>query len=300
MIALLAVSIKDVDNDEFAVAYHTITRHLHSEVLQEGRHYLLPGEKLFSFDSNVITRSHDDVSCVSKEGLDISFKIDVQFRLNPEDAVTILYEHGGQGSLLEVVDSLILDSALDSCATFTGEDFFESRGLVESDLASNITFTLTHANVHLTPLFVQLKNIGLPSAFQNAIKQARVALEDRDVAINERPGQLIGAQTHFLNAEQDANIVILDATAVAQGIQNKATAAGQVRHTTWSERTSAVQNALTSFNMTAADYATNVFSAQLLALSTSPVTQACLQTCTGNDCWFCWVGGSTTTVSPAV
>jgi regulator of protease activity HflC (stomatin/prohibitin superfamily) len=294
MIVLLAVSIKDIDHDEFGIAYNQVTRTLGDEVLSEGRHTLTPGDKIFTFDNKIVTRT-EDIECISKDGLIITFSVATQYRIIRDDARDILFEFKDQDGLFNFVDYPIRDTVKDSCATFSGEDFFSQRGVVEQDMAANTSFVLTHTNTRVTPSFVQLKNIHLPAEFSTAIQQVQLALEDVDVAHNERAQKIIVAQTDFLKAEQDALIVLDLANARASGFIAQANEQASARSAIWTERKNAVVFGATSLNMTAADYVNNVLLLEVLSAATTPTTQACLQDCVGNECWWCW-----TTATPAV
>jgi len=290
LIVLLALSIKDINHDEFGVSYNKVSRSFSHKILGEGRHTLQPANKLFLFSNRVNTKE-ETIECISKNGLVISFTISTQFRINREEAFDILYEWHDQDGLFTYLDFPIRDAARDSCARFLGKDFFQQREEVEQDLAGNVSNVLRFTNNHVTPSFVQLKNIGLPLEFLQAIQAVQAELENVQVEESKRPGILIKAQTDLIAAQEDAKITIVKAEAQSQGIRELASQKALARTTLWNERLASIQFGIQSLSpITPEDYVDKVLFPQLVSQSTTPSTQACLETCSGNNCWFCWVG----------
>lgn len=291
MIALLALSIKDVDFDEVAVAYNKVSREFNSEVLREGRHTVDPADELITF-SNKVNTKHAKIECVSSNGLIVYLTVSTQFRVNSDQLFDALYDWKNQGGLFNFLDYPIEDATRDACAEFSGKDYFQKREQVEQDLTQNISSILRLGNNRVTPNFVQLKNIGLPTEFLSAIQGVQSELENVQVELAKRDGVLINAQTELNTAKQDAAITILKAEAESQGIRELAIQKSSARTILWEERLASVKFGLQSLSMSPKDYAEQVLFPQLVAQSTSSVIQACLQSCTEASCWYCWVGNN--------
>jgi regulator of protease activity HflC (stomatin/prohibitin superfamily) len=294
LIALLALSVKDVDENEIAIPYDQVSRSI-GEPIEAGKHVLTPAVELFTFDRKFITNDIK-LPCISKDGLIINLDVTQQYQFNKDEVVDVLFEFGEQSAVDDYIDVIAQDTIRDVCALFDGEEFFTRRGDVELRLISNMTTILSAADAHVTPGFVQLKNIALPNALLSAIQAKQLALEDVDVANSERAQQLIQRQTALQQAELDAQILLVQAGAAASTIKVAADEAANARLITWAERSKAFIIDLEALGIDPATYVDDYLFVRLRSQTLTPVQQACLQSCpAGTACWYCF-----TTASPSV
>jgi len=293
-IALLALSIKDVDENEMAIPYGKISHNI-ANVVEAGKRAYPPDTELFTYDRKFITNDLS-ISCISKDGLLVNLDITQQFRLLKDELKTVFFDFGKQEILDNYIDVIAQDATRDVCANFQAEEFFSRRGTVEQELIQNITAGTILANAHVEPGFVQLRNIGLPSALLSAIQSKQLALEDVDVAKNERAQTLIQADTRRQQAELDAQIVIVNANAEANAIKVAAQEKANARLIQWAERSKAFIIDLEALDIDAETYVDDYLFVRLQAETLTPIQQACLRNCpAGSACWFCF-----TTASPSV
>lgn len=293
-IVLLAVSIKDVDENEMAIPYGKVSRSV-GNVVDAGKRAYPPDTELFTYDRKFITNDIR-LTCISKDGLVITLDVVQQYRLLKSELKDIFFNFGKQEALDAYIDTIAQDTVRDVCANFLGEEFFSRRGTVESHIINNMTTTTTETNAHVEPGFIQLKNIGLPSALLSAIQAKQLALEDVDVARNERAQTIIQAQTRQQQARLDADIVLANANAAGNGIRIAASERANARLIQWAERAKAFIIDLEALGVDANTYVDNYLFVRLQAQTLTPVQQSCLKNCpTGSACWYCF-----TTASPSV
>lgn len=296
-IVLLAVSIKDVDENEMAIPYGKISRHVGS-VVDAGKRAYPPDTHLFIYDRKFITNELE-IPCISKDGLVITLRVVQQYRLLKEELKSVLFDFGEQRKLDDYIDTIAQDTIRDACAAFNGEEFFSRRGDVENFIITNMTVVTREADAHVEPGFIQLKNIALPRTFLNAIQSKQLALEDVDVANNERAQTLIQAETRRQQADLDAQIVIVNANAAGDVIKLAAQERANARLIQWAERAKAFIIDLEALNIDPITYVDNYLFVRLRSQTLTPVQQSCLRICEANppasSCWFCF-----TTATPSV
>lgn len=294
LVALLALSIKNVDENEMAIPYDKVSRSI-GDVLEAGKHVLSPSTKLFKYDRKFIT-NNIDVECITKDGLFITLKVTQQYQFKKEELTDVLFEFGEQKTFDNYIDTIAQDTIRDVCALFKGEEYFSKRNDVEAKMILDITTAMTSANTHVIPGFVQLRNIALPVELLNIIKNKQIALEEKDVANNERLQQLIQKDTERREVQLDAQIKLIAVNATANGIVINAKEKATARLIQWAERANAFLIDLEALNINPTVYVDNYLFPRLRANTLTPEQQSCLQTCpAGTACWYCF-----TTATPAI
>lgn len=287
LIILLALSIHDVDENEIALEYNIWTKKV-SDPIGAGKHTLSVNPTLFRYDRRFITNDLQ-LRCITKDGLLVDLKVNQQYRINPDQLKTILFEFGKQSTLDQYIDTISQDSIRDVCAQFTGEEFFSRRGEVELTMISNMTQAVIDARSHVLPGAIQLVNIVLPKEFLESIRDKQLASEAVDVAENERVQRLIEIQTKQKEAELDAKILIVNAEAKGNATKVTAQERANARLLQWLERTKAFLIDLEALGVDPETYVDKYLFPRLRAQTLTPQQQACLQTCPPNTaCWFCF------------
>lgn len=196
MIALLSLSILNVNQDEWALNYGKVTRHVRGEVMGPGRYTLQPDSDLITF-KNTFVPWELIVDCWTSDGLDVTLDITIQTRYIEADLETILFEFGDEDAFKPYVESLLKKLLRESCSNFTSFDYYNQRGAIQADMLHRIDKQLPLLGTHITSGgYLQLRDIKLPVLFNQAILDKRSAEQDINVAINQRAQQLIIANTN--------------------------------------------------------------------------------------------------------
>ncbi len=333
LVVLLPLSIKHVNNGQYAIVYHDVSNHVEDRVLSEGRHVLTPDNHLYKFTRKFIT-SDTPITCLSNDGLYISVVPVIQYQLNKGRLLSSFRNLGEQGKIKRYTNAIIESSTRDACSLFTAEKFYTNRGDVErqianqfyvrvnsSKFASDASKFETEENLlnseipsvnpktlssgglasGIDPGFVQLKNFELPKELLLSIEQGQLALEDVSVAETERDEKLIVAQTAQIREIQNNQIKLLNGKTLSDSVLYKAQEQVFSRESLWEKLTFAFLSDMEGLDLTAEEYV-SYFLLPKATLNVLPEkTRACLTSClssggTGVDCWFCWINASPSVV----
>jgi len=293
---LLGTSIRKVEQNTLAIPYCTISRSV-GDVLDDGLYNFCPDVELFTYDRKFIDNDLR-LNCLTMDGLVMTLDVTVQYQLLKDELIDVFYEFGRQESLDTYIDTIAKSTIRDVCALYNGNDFYNKRGIIEQNIISNVTLSVDRANAHVITGFIQLKNIALPTQLQEAINGKQLALEDVDVAKNERQQALIDLETQKLQAIENLKIKELQARAAGDAVIINAREKAEARMTTWKERTAAIITNKNALGITPEKYADEYLFPRLNADTLDRDTQICLRNSNSADSWWCWVHPGAITVNP--
>lgn len=267
MVALLSLSILNVAQDEWAINYGKVSRTVRGDVLGPGRVTLQPDSKLFVY-KNTFVPWDLIIDCWTADGLDVTLDITIQTRYIETELIAILFEFGDEDNFKIYVDHILKKLLRESCSNFTSFDYYNQRGLIQTDMLRRIDQQLPKLGTHITSGgYLQLRNIQLPVSFNQAILDKRSAEQDINVAINQRAQQIIIANTNLNQAINQGttltNNAKLQANAVAFDAQQQALAiAAKYR-----QRLEVYQTSMTNLQMNASDFVKNILVSNLIESS---------------------------------
>lgn len=290
---LVGLSVKKVNNGEYAIVYHDVSNQFDATILEEGRHVLTPDNHLFKFTKKFVTND-DPVQCLSSDGLYISVIPVIQYQFNKTTLYDAFRNLGEQSKIKRYINSIIETAVLDACSLFTAENFYTNRGDVEREISEQFTRKLENAKIPgASPGFVQLKNFQLPQVLLSSIEKAQLALEDVGVAMTERQEKLIVAETAQIQEIQNNQIKLLNGRTLANSILYKAEEQVFARSNLWAGMSSAFLSDMNGLNLTADEYVTFFLLPKATMNVLTDKTRACLTNCGGGEnCWFCWVNNA--------
>ncbi len=263
-IVLLALSIKDVASDEWALNYGKTTRHVRGKVMGPGRQTLQPDSKLITF-KNTFVPWDIEIDCWTSDGLEVELQIAIQTRYVSEEIEEIFFEFGDESEFKPYVSNVLEKLMRETCSNYTSFDYYNQRGVIQSDMLTRIETHLPSLGTHITTGgFLQLKNIKLPDSFNQAILDKRSAEQDIQVAANQRAQQLIIASTNLSQAINSGTIIVNDAELRAEAILFDAQQQALAIESKYDQRLLVYQIAMQSLNMTGDEYISNVLLVQLM------------------------------------
>lgn len=263
-IVLLALSILNVSQDEWALNYGKISRTVRGDVMGPGRQTLQPDSELITYKNTFVT--HDlEIDCWTRDGLDISLDISIQTRYVEKELEAIFFEFGKESEFTPYVVNVLKKIMRETCSNYTSFDYYNQRGVIQSDMLNRIDTKLPTLGTHLTTGgFLQLRNIKLPDSFNQAILDKRSAEQDIQVAINQRAQQLIIASTTLSQAVNNGTVLVNNANLLAAAIRFDADQQAQAITSKYQQRALVYQIAMQNLGMNASDYIRNVLMNQLL------------------------------------
>merc|ERR1719187_2794337 len=92
-IILIPVSIKQVAHDEYGVRYDGLTKKVHDDVYDEGKHVCTPQTKMITYD-RTIQKLTVDAICLSSNGIEMEIGVDIQYLIPKSQVLDIFDEFG--------------------------------------------------------------------------------------------------------------------------------------------------------------------------------------------------------------
>jgi len=270
IVILIPESIRNVAADEYAIRYDGLTKKIHSEVYEEGKHVFTPETSLFKF-TRTIQKITLDMTCLTSNGIGIPVIVDVQYQVPKGQVLTIFDEFGLTQNLKDYLFLVAADSVRDSISKFTAKEFYETRALIQDMIEVDMISSFEQAQTHVDVMMVVLSNYDFPAALDAAISDKRSSQNDIAIAENERAGQLMHAQTALLVAEINAHRLQIEARAEVDSIIAEANAKATSIMEVWANRESTYDEIKTSVSMNVTEFIEDYLTSIVLQTATSPI-----------------------------
>ena len=155
------------------------------------------------------------LSARSMDGLDVSFRINFNFKLIKNEVIDLYQQFGN--TWREDIVQISRGTLRTSASQFRAIHFFNNASMIEITMESELTDALKQAHADLG--FFQLKGVRLPIAFESALERVQTAQQEIEIAQFEQDAARIRAQTLIIEAQAQANITIIEAEAEAEKIR---------------------------------------------------------------------------------
>ncbi len=205
--------------------------------LGEGVHFVTPGvDKVILYEARLqeITLSRvgeggpntdDSIPARSKEGLDISADVTVQFRvLRPEAAR--LHKELGPRYIETVIRPQVRSKVRDAIGQFNAADLISTK---RQEVESQVTRSLTEvfAKNHLELVGVLLRELRIPASIQKAIEEKQAAEQNVQTERNRLQQANVAAQRKVVEAEGESRAAIARAQGEARALSLRGAALKQ-------------------------------------------------------------------------
>ncbi|THF70044.1 prohibitin family protein [Deinococcus sp. Arct2-2] len=196
-------------------------------VIQEGVHFVTPFvDRVNLYDAKLqeITLAHTDenggesgaIRARSKEGLDITADVTVQFRIDRSKAA-ILHKELGRGYVQTVISPQIRSKVRDAIGQFSAADIISTqRQQVEGRITDALREVFTKNNLLLDA--VLLRELRIPDSIAKAIEQKQAAEQQVAVERNKLQQAEISAQREVVVAEGAAKSAVAKARGDAEAL----------------------------------------------------------------------------------
>lgn len=195
-------------------------------VLQEGIHFLVPFvDRVNLYDARLqeVTLAHtvsdgDEgaIRARSKEGLDITADVTVQFRIDRAKAA-ILHKELGRNYLQTVIRPQVRSKVRDSIGQFSAADIISTeRRAVEASITGALRQVFERNNLVLDS--VLLRELRIPDSIAKAIEQKQAAEQQVAVEKNRLQQANISAQRAVVEAEGAAKASVAKARGEAEAL----------------------------------------------------------------------------------
>ncbi|THF88211.1 prohibitin family protein [Deinococcus sp. KSM4-11] len=198
------------------------------DVLQEGIHFVVPfvdHVNLYDARLQEVTLAHDApnstdaegaIRARSKEGLDITADVTVQFRIDRAKAA-ILHKELGRNYLQTVIRPQVRSKVRDAIGQFSAADIISTqRQAVEASITTALREVFTRNNLILDS--VLLRELRIPDSIAKAIEQKQAAEQQVAVERNRLQQSSISAQRAVVEAQGAAKAAVEQAKGEAQAL----------------------------------------------------------------------------------
>ncbi len=161
-----------------------------------------------------MTVNLDDRECVSRDGLIVSFSVTFQYQMIAENMFPATERYRDFYGWNEIVTEAGVSAIHHSCAEFTITNFQTKRGEIQEEMLSNLRLKLEGnatagiEGVYAQAASLQLRYLGIPSEYKDAVKEKQSAEEDIALAKNQRQQETTKAKTALLRAQEEARKIL--------------------------------------------------------------------------------------------
>lgn len=213
-IGVLAASLKKVDSTEFGLQYNIHKKELDDAAKSGGLFPGPPGYRFIKFPSTFITVDLDDRTCVSNDGLLVDFSVTFQYQMTEANLLPAVEKYRDFYKWARTVEEAGLSAIHHSCSEFQVTEFQSKRGIIQAKMDENLKKKLEGEEekgldgVNAVAVSLQLRFIGLPTEYNNAVAEKQAAEEDIALAVAQRKQETTKANTDLLRAKEEARKIM--------------------------------------------------------------------------------------------
>jgi regulator of protease activity HflC (stomatin/prohibitin superfamily) len=201
---------------------------LKPDALNPGAHIVLPGiETPFYYNTRLqeLTLSRrgeggpdldESIKALSREGLEISADVTVQFQIVPSTAPK-LHQNIGTDYVNVVIRPQVRSKVRDSIGQFNAADLISTkRKALENNVIAALEGVFKESNLELKA--VLLRELRIPDSVAKAIEEKQTAEQRVQTEKNNRDAERIRADTVFVTAQGAAKAAVARAKGEAQAL----------------------------------------------------------------------------------
>lgn len=217
-----------VPANNYGILYNTVDSKVYTDKVYDNGHYFVPFSTFILFPSTLISvefasnNANGLLSARSNDGLDVSFDINIQYKILKQDVISVYKQFGTNydDAIIQIARGTIRSIA----SKYNAIEYFNNDTIIENEFKSGLRSALAEQNITLSLL--QLKGVTLPQSFEDALTAVQVAQQQIQEAKYQQDAEKIKAETLVIQAQAQYNISLIQANASAQVqlINAKATA----------------------------------------------------------------------------
>jgi len=213
-VVLFGVSFQSLQATEVGLDYNHNTKHVTSQIYSNGLYMLGLGHSFIKFPTTLQTIDFEggsEISCFTSDGLPVELSLSFQYKIAAGSVYDLYMTYGL--SYEEVYMDLALHEIAEVSTQFSAYQFFNEPTTISTYLLKQLQDSFT--NVYSSIDFLQLKSVGLPDVFEQAIQDTIVAEQQITKAGYQLDTAIVQASTAVQNATYAANITLINAAAEA-------------------------------------------------------------------------------------
>lgn len=221
LVWLLLAGIANVEITQYGLNYSLMTRKVERKTYLPGRYWIGPLNHFIRFPSIVTTVQFSDqhsqldlmrgelgeekLRSRTKDGLDVQIELSFQYQLAAENIYELYTTFGGFYEYHTTLVRLAIDRLTESATNFSATEFFTDRTLIgrcmEEIMAKDF-----EERLFATIFSFQLRTVGLPQAFEDAIQETEVEKQNVLVAMAEQNSTRVSLETELMQAQRRTQV----------------------------------------------------------------------------------------------
>lgn len=230
-VALFGVS--NIQVTEYGLNYSLLTRKVEKKTYLPGPHWIGPFNYFIRFPSTVTTiafadsamqldlgpgeRGERELRSRTKDGLDVNIELSFQYQLQMDKLYELYTTFGGYPYYHQVFVRLAIDRLTECATLFTSPQFFTERTQIGHEMEAQLLKDFK-ARLFSTVFSFQLRTVGLPKPFEDAIQETEVKKQDVRVAQAEQNSTRVQLQTQLMQAKRRTQVKANKASGFAQSV----------------------------------------------------------------------------------
>jgi len=233
VLALLAVcySVGNVEITEQALNYSMLTRKAERQTYTAGRYWIGPFNYFIKFPVVLTTIQFSDAKMQTdlaqsgeaelrsrtKDGLDVFIELSFQYQVQTSSLYDLYTNLDGYPVYHDTYVRLAIDRLTEAATQFTANEFFIDRTRIGKEMEELLRQDFER-RLYSTIFSFQLRSVGLPAEFEEAIQETEVMKQDLKVAMMEQNSTRVSLQTSLMQAERRTRVMANKASGQAQSI----------------------------------------------------------------------------------
>lgn len=231
--------IANVEMTQYGLSYSLLTRKVEKRTYLPGRYWISPFNYFIRFPSTVTTiafadsamqldlgpgeRGERELRSRTKDGLDVNIELSFQYQLKRDELYDLYTTFGGWPDYHNVFVRLAIDRLTESATLFTSPQFFTERTQIGNQMEKQLLQDFQD-KLFSSVFSFQLRTVGLPKPFEDAIQETEVKKQDVRVAQAEQNSTRVQLETQLMQAKRRTKVKANRATGLAQSVMlaNKA------------------------------------------------------------------------------
>jgi hypothetical protein len=234
---LVLFGFGNVEVTEQALNYSLLRRRADPKPYTAGRYWIGPFNYFIKFPAILTTIQFSDAKFQSdlalggerelrsrtEDGLDVFIEISFQYQLQTATLYDLYTNLGGYPDYHNTFVRLAIDRLTEAATLFTANEFFVERTRIGKEMEDMVRKDFGD-HLYSSIFSFQLRSVGLPREFEDAIQETEVMKQDVQVAAMEQNSTRVALETELMQAERRVKVKASKADGQAKSIMlaNKA------------------------------------------------------------------------------
>jgi len=233
ILLFVIIGFGSVEITEYALNSSLLTRKVDSEPFASGRYWISPFNHFVRFPAIVKTIQFSDSTMQSdlhsdeqgdkllrsrtKDGLDVLIELSFQYQLKKEQIFDLYTTLGPSPDYHNTFVRIAIDRLTEIATTYTANQFFMARTDIGKDMEQQLQKDFQD-RLFASVFSFQLRSVGLPTEFEDAIQETEVMKQDVRVAQAEQSSTKVSLETQLMQAKRRTQVAASQAQAKAKSL----------------------------------------------------------------------------------